>query len=131
MSQPESYTAVLDAATITANRNGSVYAIVQNPGTFDNNAWDVTFELHVTALTGTNPTLDVVVEGTSEATFTSPVPLVTFTQATVSPNAQAPNQTGVLPPKVRARATIGGTTPNATYQVIVRSNRPFSLVAAS
>lgn len=133
MSQPAPYVQVLDSATAlgAGTRTGQVYAIVPQQGASDNAQWDVTAELHVTALTGTTPTVDVVLEGSGEATFTSPVGLLTFTQVTVSTNAQAPNQTFVLPPKIRARTTVGGTGPAATFSVILRSNRPFALVAAS
>lgn len=76
------------------------------------------FELDVTAVSGTNPTLDVVIQDTMDGTnyFT----IATFTQATAATHAvQRVNMTTTRPmDSIRASYTIGGTaTPTFTFSI--------------
>lgn len=71
-------------------------------------------QLDVTAAAGTSPTLDVVLEDSLDGTTWNA--LVTFTQATAA-TRQVVNYTGPFADRVRARWTIGGTTPSFTFNV--------------
>lgn len=73
--------------------------------------------LHVTAASGTSPTLDVIIEMDTNSSFTSPTTLVTFTQATAI-TAQRVENTTSTERYVRAAYTIGGSdTPTFTLAV--------------
>lgn len=72
-------------------------------------------QLHVTAVSGTTPTLDVIIQdspnGTTYAAF------ITFTQVTTTPSFQRILQTGTVDRHVRAMWTIAGMTPSYTFTV--------------
>jgi len=72
-------------------------------------------QLNVTAVTGTTPTLDVVVEDTLDggATWNT---VATFTQATAVVR-QVVNVTTPFADTLRVRWTVGGTTPSITFAV--------------
>lgn len=73
-------------------------------------------QLECTARSGTNPTLDVVIEDTVDGTSYNTIG--TFTQLT-NTGRQVIDITGVFTNRVRARWTIGGTaTPTFTFSVV-------------
>lgn len=72
------------------------------------------FQLVVTAASGTTPTLDVVIEDTIDGV--NWFNIATFAQVTGAAT-QVQRYSGVKGPQVRARATIGGTTPSFTFSV--------------
>lgn len=73
-------------------------------------------QLNVTAVSGTNPTLDVLVEDTLDGTNWNT--LVTFTQATGA-TREVKNLTTQFAPQIRVSWTIGGTaTPTFTFSVV-------------
>lgn len=73
--------------------------------------------LHVTAASGTTPTLVVKVQSDDNAGFTSPVDRITFTTAT-GKTAQATNVAGAITDTYwRVTWTLTGTTPSFTFGV--------------
>lgn len=75
-------------------------------------------QLNVTATSGTTPTLDVVLEDSLDGTNWNTIG--TFTQATAVAR-QAINVTTPFAERVRARWTVGGTTPSFTFDLLVYS----------
>lgn len=73
-------------------------------------------QLDVTAASGTSPTLDVVIEDTLDGTNYNAIG--TFTQRTAA-GRQVIDVTSPFADSVRARWTVGGTTPSFTFSVIV------------
>lgn len=70
--------------------------------------------LHVTAASGTSPTLDVVVqESADNSTW---VDLITFTQATAATSERLA-VTGTVERYIRAQWTLGGTSPDFSFAV--------------
>lgn len=78
-------------------------------------------QLEVTAVAGTAPTLDVVIEDTLDGTNWNTV--ATFTQATAAAR-QVVTVTSVFADRLRVRWTVGGATPSFTFSVIVASQSP-------
>ncbi|MBL7492520.1 hypothetical protein I6A60_01940 [Frankia sp. AgB1.9] len=76
--------------------------------------------LHVLSVAGTTPTLDVVVESDADNTFASPISQVTFTQA-VDRGGQIgrTSAAGIADSWVRAKWTVGGTSPSFLFVVAV------------
>lgn len=71
-------------------------------------------QLEVTAAAGTTPTLNVVIETTVDGTNWDAI--ITFPQATAaSRNVQ--QVVDVVGKRIRARWTVGGTTPSFTFSV--------------
>lgn len=70
--------------------------------------------LHVTAVSGSSPTADVVVQESSDNTTW--VDLITFTQATAE-TSERKAVTGTVERYVRAEYTLGGTNPDFTFAV--------------
>lgn len=97
------------ATAVAASGNGSE---VSGFGRFSR----LRAQLSVTALTGTTPTLDVVIEDTLDGTNWATV--ATFTQKTAA-GSQTVDATGVFSDRLRVRWTVGGTTPAATFTVDV------------
>lgn len=75
-------------------------------------------QLDVTAVAGTAPTLDVVLEDTLDGTNWNVV--ATFAQKTVA-GREVVNVTSPFSDRLRARWTVGGTTPSFTFSVLVYS----------
>lgn len=75
-------------------------------------------QLNVTAASGTSPTLDVVLEDTLDGTNWNVVG--TFAQK-VGPGREVINVTAPFTDRLRARWTLGGTTPSFTFTVDVYS----------
>ncbi len=71
-------------------------------------------ELNVTAVAGTSPTLDVVIEDTIDGTTWYPIG--TFVQRTVV-GREVLRMTQPFTDQLRVRWTIGGTTPSFTFAV--------------
>jgi|DEB0MinimDraft_3_1074331.scaffolds.fasta_scaffold00311_11 hypothetical protein len=71
--------------------------------------------LHVTAASGTTPTLDVVVEHSADASTW--VTLATFAQVAAGGNAERVAVTGTVNRYLRASWTISGTSPSFTFHV--------------
>lgn len=75
-------------------------------------------QLHVTAVAGVAPTLDVVIEDTLDGTNFNTIG--TFTQATAA-TRQVINITTPFTDTLRVRYTIAGTTPSVTFSVSIYS----------
>jgi hypothetical protein len=75
-------------------------------------------QLNVTTVAGTGPTLDVVLEDTLDGTNWNVI--ATFAQKT-GPGREVINVTAPFTDRLRARWTVGGTTPSFTFDVIVYS----------
>lgn len=75
-------------------------------------------QLNVTAASGTSPTLDVVLEDTLDGTNWNVIG--TFTQR-VAAGRQVINVASPFTDRLRARWTVGGTTPSFTFSVDVYS----------
>lgn len=75
-------------------------------------------QLQVTAASGTTPTLDVVIEDTVDGTNWNTIG--TFTQATAV-TRQVVNVSAPFTDQIRARWTVGGTTPSFTFSVLAYS----------
>lgn len=73
-------------------------------------------QLDVTAASGTTPTLDVVIEDSFDGVAWNTV--ATFAQKTAAAR-EALNITSPFTDRVRARWTVGGTTPSFTFSVSV------------
>lgn len=73
--------------------------------------------VHCTAATGTNPTLDIVLEGSADNVTYAPIAASGITQLTTAGNRVS----GALVTTnyVRVAATIGGTTPSFTFSASV------------
>lgn len=78
-------------------------------------------QLDVTAVSGTGPTLDVVLEDALDGVNWNVIG--TFAQKTGA-GREVINVTAPFSDKVRARWTIGGTTPSFTFSVRVASQTP-------
>lgn len=95
------------SATRTANGNGSTQAGLAQTAR-------LRVQLNVTAASGTTPTLDVVIEDSLDGTNWNTIG--TFTQK-VTTGRQVIDITTPFADTVRARWTIGGTTPSFTFAV--------------
>jgi hypothetical protein len=73
-------------------------------------------QLECTSASGTTPTLDVVLEDSVDGTNYNVI--ATFTQLTGT-GRQVANVTTPFTGNVRARWTIGGTTPSFTFSVVM------------
>lgn len=78
-------------------------------------------QLNVTAVAGTGPTLDLVIEDTVDGTNWNVIG--TFAQKTGA-GREVINVTGVFSDRVRARWTVGGAAPSFTFGVRVVSQLP-------
>ncbi len=72
-------------------------------------------QVEVTASAGTSPTLDVVIEDTLDGTNWNVVGA--FAQKT-GPSREVINITSPFSDRLRARWTVGGTTPSFTFSVL-------------
>lgn len=78
-------------------------------------------QLDVTAVSGTTPTLNVVIEDTLDgSTFNT---IATFTQKTAV-SREVVNVTLPFSDRLRVRWTIGGTSPSIVFGVVAASNSP-------
>lgn len=76
--------------------------------------------LHVIDASGTNPTLDVVVQSDDNSGFTSPTSRITFSQATdVDGQWATPVDGAISDDHFRVSYTIGGTSPSFKFIVVV------------
>lgn len=76
--------------------------------------------LHVTAASGTTPTLDAVVESDDNSGFTTATTRITFTQATAVTSQWATPVAGAITDDWwRIQYTIGGTTPSFDFAVAI------------
>ncbi|MEU9654842.1 hypothetical protein [Streptomyces chartreusis] len=74
--------------------------------------------LHVLSVSGTTPTLDVVIESDVDSAYASPITQLTFSQANaISAEALRTDGTAITDTHFRARWTIGGTTPSFLFAV--------------
>ena len=102
-----------DLAAITATGNGT--SVDNAAGTTNGGIAN----LHITAVSGTSPTLAVVIQhSTNNSTWST---LATFTTATTT-TSQSVSFTGTVNRYVRASYTAGGTTPSFTSQVSLARN---------
>lgn len=132
---------VRQVANLGVYQDTTLQASVTKTATFNgadfktDNMTSANFFLDVTAASGTSPTLDVTIEG-KDPVSSSYFELVAFTQKTATgtgrvviglgavDDANTDNVAVVpLPYIIRAKATIGGTTPSFTYSVGV-SEKP-------
>lgn len=105
-------------------RNGSVIlsASEASPAAIDFNGQDLvplTYQVDIPSVTGTTPTLDVVIEGSNTSSTTG------FQTVAVFPQINAPDQymlEAICKYRWRrAKCTLGGTTPNFGNAVISAS----------
>ena len=96
----------------TATANGAVH----DRGVGNTTSAGNVAHLHVTAASGTTPTLDVLIQMDTNAAFTSPTTLVTFTQAVAATSQRVENTTSTER-YIRISYTIAGTTPAFTFAV--------------
>jgi hypothetical protein len=76
--------------------------------------------LHVTAVSGTSPTLDLIVQSDDNAGFTSATNRITFTQATAITSEWLSVAGAITDDYWRASWTIGGSdTPTFTFALVV------------
>lgn len=102
-----------DLAAITATGNGT--SVDNGAGTSNGGIAN----LHITDVTGTSPTLVVLIQhSTNNVSFST---LATFTTATAATSKQI-TFTGTVNRYVRATYTAGGTTPSFTSQVSLARN---------
>lgn len=80
-------------------------------------------QLDVTAVAGTSPTLDVVIEDTLDGTNWNVV--ATFAQKAVV-SREVINVTSPFADRLRVRHTIGGVAPSFTFSVVVASQSALS-----
>lgn len=71
--------------------------------------------LHVTAASGTTPTLDVTVQSDDNSAFTTPTARITFAQAVASTSEWKSAAGAITDDWWRIVATIGGTGPSFTF----------------
>ena len=71
--------------------------------------------LHVTAASGSSPTLDCVVQSDDNAAFTSATSRIVFTQATTTTSEFSSVSGAITDDYWRVSFTIGGTTPSFTF----------------
>ncbi len=86
-------------------------------GGFDKVTW-VRVQLNVTAVSGTTPTLDVVVEDTLDGVNWNTVG--SFAQVTAV-GRQVVNFSAPFADRIRVRYTVGGTSPSFTFAVLAYS----------
>ncbi|MGP4083157.1 hypothetical protein [Streptomyces sp. KR55] len=74
--------------------------------------------LHVLSVSGTTPTLDVVIESDADSGFASPITQLTFTQANaISGQILRTDGTAITDSWYRVKWTIAGTTPSFLFAV--------------
>lgn len=74
--------------------------------------------LSIGAVTGTTPTLDVIIQQDTTSGFSSPTAVATFTQATTI-GSETINVALIGERYVRAVGTLGGTSPVFDYAVVL------------
>src|ERR1043165_8919859 len=99
--------------TGTAASAGTNSGPIANPGF----AADVVCFIHVTAATGTTPTLAVAIEQSTDGSSYSAV-TGGGTAANITAAGNASINARITAPYVRVTSTIGGTTPAVTYRVL-------------
>ncbi len=97
--------------------------------TGDSGAWDgfgrastLRAQLEVTAASGTSPTLDVVIQDSLDGVNWNTIG--TFAQKTGAGQREVINVTSPFSDRIRARWTLGGTTPSFTFSVRVAAQDP-------
>lgn len=106
MAQGQSITLVNSAARTTSSDSGILQGFIGS---------GLRVQLQSTAVSGTSPTLDVVVEDTVDAGATWNT-VGTFTQQTVAAR-QVININQLFTASIRVRWTVAGTTPSFTFAV--------------
>jgi hypothetical protein len=105
------------AATATANGTGRLLrAISATKKAFAT--------LHVTAVDGTTPTMDVIIQSDDNSGFTSATTRGTFTQITEAGSQLIAIDGAVADTYWRAQYTIGGTDPEFTFAVALGFEEP-------
>ncbi len=100
-------------STVTASGNGTGYQLGAVSSTQKLYA-----ALHVIGpVTGTSPTLDVIIQRDDNAGFTSPATALTFTQATAKASQWLELAGAVTDDYFRVNYTVGGTTPSFPFVV--------------
>lgn len=111
------------SATMTQTTSGSAVSTSTSVQPITNQANNyngpMTVFLDVTTATGTSPTLDLTIEGrvSSSGAWTTLAPASGWTQVTSTTGTQARTYLGPLPGELRAKFTIGGTTPTYVASV--------------
>ena len=99
--------------TGTAASAGASSGPIANPGY----AADILCNIHVTAITGTTPTLSLAIEQSDDnSSYTAITGAGTASNITAAGNVTVGGR--VTKPYVRVTSTIGGTTPAVTYRVL-------------
>lgn len=106
---------VLENAAKTATANGTAQELGEVTA-----SQKLYAAMHVLAVSGTNPTLDLVVQSDSAEAFTSAADRITFSQKTAVGSEWATPVSGAITDTWwRASWTLGGTSPSFTVAVIV------------
>jgi hypothetical protein len=95
------------AHTVTANGTGQQLGAVTSAQTLYS-------AVHVTAASGTSPTLDITIESDDNASFTSATTRATLSQITAAGSAWTTIAGAVTDDYWRYRIAVGGTTPSFT-----------------
>lgn len=103
------HTAVIQASVTRT----ATYAGADNVAVSANKLKEGTISLNITAASGTNPTMDVIVQDYVGGAWHT---LVTFNQASAV-SKQIARDVTTFGSKLRALATIAGITPSFTYSV--------------
>ena len=106
---------LLPVTTATASANGATH----DRGSGSTTSSGAVAIVHITAISGTLPTLDVIVQMDDNSSFTSATTLITFNQATAStgPTSQRVEVATSTERYLRINYTIGGTDPSLTFAV--------------
>lgn len=115
--RPNTYFATQELAA------SSVRTVNGNSGDFTGYgpASSLRVQLDVTAFTGTSPTLDCVVEDSIDGVNWNVIG--TFAQK-IGVGREVINVTTLFSDRIRARWTLGGTTPSFTFSVVAASQTP-------
>lgn len=106
---PKAHAVLLASAARTASGNSGTQAGLAG-------APKLRAQLNVTAAGGTSPTLDVVIEDTLDGSNWNTIG--TFAQKTAA-GREVINVTNPFADTVRARYTVGGTSPTFTFSVVL------------
>ena len=105
---------LLAATTVTATGTGTAVLVGAASAT-----QDVYASLHVVDVSGTTPTLDVVVQSDDGSGFASPTSRITFSQATAQGVQWGSAAGAITDTYYRVSYTVGGTSPSFTFVVAV------------
>jgi len=107
-------TLAINGSALTSSGNGSGYQL----GTISSTQ-KLYAVLHVTAASGTSPTLDAIIQSDNNSGFTTPLTRVTFTQKTAIGSQWSEVSGAITDDYWRVNYTIAGTNPVFDFIVIL------------